>query len=441
MTRRLLMVSPHFPPDASAACHRVRLLAPHLADHGWEPTVVTVDPRDYESRLDPELAGMVPPALRVIRCRAWPSRWTRRLGVGDLGLRAFTSLHRACSRLLQSEPFDALFVTIYPTYPALLGPLLKRRFGLPFVLDYQDPWVGSWGLTVGGGPHGEPDAKSRLSRQLGEWLEPLAVRAADAVTAVSEETFAEVRRRHPSLARASCLALPIGGEAADFERVRRTPRGNPYFDPSDGNIHVCSVGTVLPLGLETLRAVLRALAEMRDHRPHLYERMRLHFLGTSNETRDDASLRVRPVAESLGVGDRVTEVAARLDYLDALTVHLGASAILMMGSSERHYTASRLYPGLLAARPLVAVYHEASSVSEILRRAARPPSVRLITYGERSRAESQVDAIATALSAVAEDPAYDPRAVDLEVVAEFSAHALAGRLAKLLHDVSRLRVP
>ena len=38
--RRVLMVSPHFPPDTTAGAHRVRLLAPHLAAHGWEPTVV-----------------------------------------------------------------------------------------------------------------------------------------------------------------------------------------------------------------------------------------------------------------------------------------------------------------------------------------------------------------------------------------------------------------
>ena len=41
--KRVLMVSPHFPPDTSAASHRVRLLAPHLPEFGWEPTVVTVE--------------------------------------------------------------------------------------------------------------------------------------------------------------------------------------------------------------------------------------------------------------------------------------------------------------------------------------------------------------------------------------------------------------
>ena len=161
---RVLMVTPHFPPDTSAGAHRVRLLAPHLSRYGWEPTVVTVDPRDYEGRLDGGLAALLPEDLRVVRCRALPAALTRLAGVGDLGLRAFGGLRRTCARLLQAERFDALFITIYPTYPALLGPLLKRRFAVSFVLDYQDPWVGAWGLTVGAGPGGSPDWRSRASR-------------------------------------------------------------------------------------------------------------------------------------------------------------------------------------------------------------------------------------------------------------------------------------
>ena len=71
--RRVLVVSPHFPPDTSAGTHRVRLLAPHLPAHGWEATVVTVDPRDLESRLDPGLLALVPERLRVVRSRALPA--------------------------------------------------------------------------------------------------------------------------------------------------------------------------------------------------------------------------------------------------------------------------------------------------------------------------------------------------------------------------------
>src|SRR5205823_4511916 len=162
--RRVLMVTPHFPPDSSAAAHRVRLLAPHLPAAGWTPTIVTVDPSAYEGRLDRDLEALVPESLRIVRAPAWHAHATRRFGLGDLGLRAYAGLRRACRELLEREAFDALFITVYPVYPALLGPMLKRAFDVPFVLDYQDPWVGAWGRTVGGGSNGHPDWKSRASR-------------------------------------------------------------------------------------------------------------------------------------------------------------------------------------------------------------------------------------------------------------------------------------
>jgi hypothetical protein len=434
---RVLMVSPHFPPDTMAATHRVRLLAPHLPRYGWEPTVVTVDPRDYEGRLDPELTALVPPDVRVVRCRALSARWTRPLGVGDLGLRAFVGLYRTCSQLLQREPFEVVFLTIYPTYTALLGPLLKRRFMLPFVLDYQDPWVGAWGLTVGPASDSRPDLKSRVTRALARRLEPIAVRSADALTAVSQNTYQDVLARNPASHHIPCAAIPIGGEPADFEYLRTHARRNPYFDPGDGGIHLCYVGTVLPLGVETLRALLRAVVLLRDRRPDLCQRLRLHFFGTSNQTAALSPARVLPIARELGVDEYVTEHPPRIDYLDALTVLTQASAILMLGSSEPHYTASKLYPGLLARRPILAVYHEASSVVATLRRVARPPAARLVVYGDHGGAAAHIDTICDELEALLEAPSYDAAAVNIAGMDALSAPVLAGTLAALFDRVVR----
>src|SRR5436189_1476130 len=97
--RRLLMISPHFPPDSSAGTHRVRLLAPHLAEFGWTPTVLTVAEQDYEGRIDSELASLVPRGLEVVRSRALPVRLTRPFGLGDLGLRALPALWRTAGKL------------------------------------------------------------------------------------------------------------------------------------------------------------------------------------------------------------------------------------------------------------------------------------------------------------------------------------------------------
>ena len=423
--RRVLIISPHFPPDSSAGTHRVRLLAPHLAAHGWEPTVLTVDPGDYEGALDPALAASVPENVRVIRTRAWPASITRRLGIGDLGLRAYSGLKRAATALLENERFDAVFITIYPTYPALLGRHLKQRFGVPFVLDYQDPWVGEWGRSVGPGAEGRPDLKSRVSRWLSARLEPIALTAADAVTAVSHATYEQALVRTPAAAPRATAELPIGWDSRDLQFIQRTR----WFD-DQAAVHVSYVGTLLPAGFDTLRALFEALAGERAHGGAV-ARVRLHFFGTSNRRVQDAPARVLSIAAEFGLADVVTEYAPRLDYFDALGVLKASSAVLLLGSHERHYTPSKVFPALAAERPILALMHEASSATELLRRAGVPPTVRLVTYDDNG-VRLRVKDIGAHLSAFAADPRYVPEAVDRAALEPTSACALARRLAGLL---------
>jgi glycosyltransferase involved in cell wall biosynthesis len=432
--RRALLVSPHFPPDTSAASHRVRLLAPYLAAQGWDPTVVTVDPRDYESRLDPQLAALVPEGLRVVRCRAWAAHWTRAVGVGDLGLRALAGLHRACGSLLTSERFDVLFITTYPMYPAVLGRIFKRRFGIPFVVDLQDPWVGAWGATVGGDRAGGADAKSRLTRSAGAWLERWVLPAADAITAVSAGTYDDAIARVPAAAASLRCAIPLGADEHDFDAVRRDPYPTRFFDPRDGNRHLCYVGTLLPLGVAPLTALLAAVAKLRHTRTDLYRRTRLHFIGTSNQT-TGGQRRVQRVAEALGVGDVVSEHPDRIDYQEALRVQATATAILLLGSTEQHYTPSKVFPALLARRPILAAFHERSEVVDLLRRAGRPPSVRVVTFDDDLSAPALVDALYADVVALLEAPVYDVRDTSPERFAEFSANAMAARLAAVFDAV------
>ena len=145
--RRVLLISPHFPPDSSAATHRVRLLAPHLSKWGWDPTVLTLEPSAYHGGLDANLLRSVPDSLRVVRCGALSTRVARVRRYRRSGTLepALSHLYRAASRLLRDESFDAVFITIFPAYTSILGPRLSRRFGVPFILDYQDPWIGAWG--------------------------------------------------------------------------------------------------------------------------------------------------------------------------------------------------------------------------------------------------------------------------------------------------------
>lgn len=424
------MITPHFPPDSTAGTHRVRLIAPHLPEFGWDPTVLTVDPRDYEGPLDPLLAESVPPSVQVVRSRAWSAQASRRFGIGDLGLRAFPGLRRDATRLFATHRFDAVFVTVYPTYPALLGRSLKKRFGVPFVLDLQDPWVGEWGRSVGGGHEGRVDWRSRASRFVAMRLEPLVVSAANAITAVSKLTYEQALARTRRASPAVTAELPIGWDAAD-RAFLSAHRAGPRRWAGDDLLHLVYVGTLLPTGVDTVRTLLAAVARLRGGTAGA-DRLRIHFFGTSNQRRAAARGRVLDIARQAGLGDIVTEVPERLDYFDALGVLADASAVLLLGSGEPHYAPSKVFPALISERPVIAVLHEASPAVALLRGAGTRPSVRLATYSDERPVTAQIDAIAEVLSDFLADSSYRGDAVDWSALEPASGRSLAGRLADVL---------
>lgn len=397
--------------------------------------MLTVDPRDYEGRLDPALAASVPPEVDVVRCRAWPLGLTRRFGIGDLGLRALPGLGRAAARLMRQDRFNAVFITIYPTYPALLGPWLKRRFGVPFVLDYQDPWVGEWGRSVGGGPGGKVDPRSRASHRIASWLEPMALCRADAVTAVSRATLDQALARNPAARPVATLELPIGWDRRDLELLRKPPAARPRPAP-DRPFQISYVGTLLPTGTDTLRTLFAGIGRLRQSDPALVKGMRMRFVGTSNQRTPHAPARVMPIARELHVDDIVTEEPERLDYFDALRVLVESDAVLLLGSRDVHYTPSKVFPALLSERPLLALYHEESTVVDLLQRLGGPPSVRLVTYSDLRPVTGEVDTVAAELRAMLTNRCARARAFDCRQLESSSAYVLAGKLAGILETVS-----
>ena len=135
--KQVLIVSPYFPPSSLAGVHRARHLAKHLPAAGWRPIVLCVDERLHEETIDPELSALLPEDLEVVKAKALPSQLTRRVGVGDLSLRAFHNLRSSAREILGNKSVDTVFITGSPYYPMLLSRWLKQRYGKPVVLDFR----------------------------------------------------------------------------------------------------------------------------------------------------------------------------------------------------------------------------------------------------------------------------------------------------------------
>lgn len=418
--KRVAIVAGHYPPSNLAAVHRARLWAAHLPEFGWEPIIVTTHHRHYEEALDWELAKLAPADVRVIVTAALPTRPVR--VIGDIGIRAWPFHYRALAQLAAGRQIDFIHITIPSFYSALLGRPLFHRYGVPYGIDYIDPWVHRW-------PGAErPLSKAAASAWLAERLEPWAVRDARLITGVAEEYYRPMLDRNPHLrARAVTAAMPYGASDRDFELVRDQSRPATLFDPDDGNVHIVYAGAMLPHAYGVLDRLLEAAARLRDSDPN-GRRLRLHFVGTGTSPDDPHGHTIAPRAARLGVSDLVHEHPARVPYATVLQHLVQASAVLVLGSTDRHYTPSKAFQAVQSGRPVLALLHEQSTAAAFLQQAGAGP---VVTFGEGMLPD--VARIAEAIASVLTNPG--PRigipaggAIPEAYTARGSARALAAAL-------------
>ena len=421
MPRKILIITPHYPPSNLAAVHRSRLFAQHLPAFGWEPIILTVHEDFYEEELDWNLHKLLPTQQRIEKVKAFGV--TKPRLVGDIGLRAFYQLRKRALELVQKEQIAFVYIPIPSFYVSLIGPYLKRKTGVKYGIDYIDPWV-----------HVFPGSDKVFSRhwwstQLAKRLEPKAILQASLITGVAEGYYKAVMERNPSL-KNTCVfgAMPYGGEARDHEQMEQLHL-QPYLFQKNAKQQFLYAGAMLPKAYQPLEEIFRAIAAHKE----AFAEAEFHFIGTGKSPNDANGFNIKPLAEKYGLWQSVVfEYPKRIPYLDVL-VHLAAvDAVFILGSTEPHYTPSKTYQAVLSGKPILAVLHSESTAVNVLEEAG---AGLVLAF----KGEEELDMIASKWMAVWENfhvffNQFNASNVNQEVFAEFSAKAVTEKLAYLLND-------
>ena len=362
--QRVLIVSPHFPPVSAADMQRVRMLLPWLERNGWQAEVLAVSPDQVAAPMDPWLLAGVPLRVRVHRVDALSLGFARIPGLRTLGLRALAALRRGGDKLLGEGTFDLVYFSTTVFEVHILGPRWKRKFGIPFVMDYQDAWVSDYYRESPDVPVPGGRLKYAIASALHRWMEPRVLRECAGITSVSPEYPKQLSRRYPSAATLPVLVQGFPGAAEDFERLPAVVPGALPYNPQDGHVHWVYVGRG---GRDMAKALRAFFLALRDHASAtLLGSLKLHFIGTSYAAAGTGAKSVAPIAAELGLEHLVEESPDRIDYLRALWCLRHADALIVPGSDDPAYTASKIYPYLLAGRPLLAIFHANSSVVDLI---------------------------------------------------------------------------
>ncbi|HEY0054487.1 MAG TPA: glycosyltransferase [Pedobacter sp.] len=363
--KRVLIISPYFPPSNSADMQRVRMSLPYFNNFGWEAEVVTVDPSYSDTVKDNLLIKSVPTNAVVHTVSAFSKNLTSKLGMGSIALRSLLFFKTRVNMLLKQKQYDLIYFSTTQFPVCILGAYWKKKFKVPYVIDMQDPWHSEYYRNK---PKSERPAKYWFSYRLNKYLEPIAMEAVDGLISVSEGYIKELKTRYPQLAKIPAEVITFGAFEKDFEITSVNQHLLKSNFPIDQDlINVVYVGR----GGHDMESAIRLLFEgFKDgllSSPELLSGYRFHFIGTSYAPLGKGKLTVKPLAEEIGVSEYVIEQTDRVPFYEGINCLMKADALVVLGSNDPQYTASKIYPYIMARKPLLAIFNSQSSAYDIIK--------------------------------------------------------------------------
>lgn len=206
---------------------------------------------------------------------------------------------------------------------------------------------------------------------------------------------------------------------------------HPYlFSKEAGKIKLVYAGAMLPKAYGPLEQVFAAMQENKKE----FSNVEFHFIGTGKSPNDKEGFNIRPLAERYSLWQSsVYEYPARIPYLDVL-VHLNeADSVFILGSTEPHYTPSKVYQAVLSEKPILAILHKESTGVEVIRNSHA--GVVLDISGEEDLPKIHQTFNKLFKEYLEFMKGYNYQMVDQSPFKEYSAEKITETLSKVLNSV------
>lgn len=410
--KRVLMIAYHFPPLAgSSGIQRTLRFVQHLPKFGWEPIVLSADPRAYERTSDDLLADV--PKNTVVH-RAFALDTARHLSIAGRYVGAMARPDRWVSwkyaavcdgmRLIREFRPQAIWST-YPIATAhMIGAELQRRSGLPWIADFRDP------MAQEGYPADPLTWKSYKA------IEANAVHKASLSTFTTPGAARIYRERYPAKEK-QVIVLENGYDEETFANAASSGQARNSLNP--GAITLLHSGIVYPAERDPTQ-FFEALGQLKAKGELASGSLVVRFRASVHDGL------LKSLAARFDIAEFI-DCQPPVSYREALAEMLAADGLLVMqaaGCNEQ--IPAKIYEYLRANRPILSLTDPQGDTATTLRQAGASDIARIDSVEEICRV------LPPFIAAIREGRAQLP---DRQAVAEASREGRTAQLARLLDSV------
>lgn len=341
---------------------RIRMSLPYFAACGWDAEVVTIDEQYADLAKDELLLQSLSPGLKVHKVKALSKTLTSKIGLGSIAIRSLWYYRKTVNRLLKDNKFDLIYFSTTQFPVCILGAYWKKRFGIPYVIDMQDPWHSDYYINK---PKSEQPPKYWFAYRLNKYLEPIAIKNTDGLISVSSAYIDELKSRYPVIQHAPEATITFGAFEPDLQIAKDNQK---LFTSllNDRFVNVVYIGRGGKDMHKAISPVFEVLKTGLNINKELFNKIKLYFIGTSYAPAGQGIATILPLAKQYGIEEHVVEITDRISYYQTLLTLQQADALFIPGSDDPKYTASKIFPYLLTRKPILAIFNAASSAIPIM---------------------------------------------------------------------------
>ncbi|MEM6821196.1 MAG: hypothetical protein AAF558_04485 [Verrucomicrobiota bacterium] len=362
--KKLLIVSPHFPPINAPDHQRVRMMLPYFQECGWKPTVLCVAAKHIEANHDTTLLDTLPDDVSIEYVEALPAIRTPFFGFGNLSMRSSSFLKNAGNRLLATETFEAVFFSTTQVGVLNLGPYWKAKWNVPYFIDIQDPIYNTFSYPSGARPPGGR-LKYFLAQTQAKRIERTALPGASHIVTVTQDYETDLKQRLPQLTHVPFTEMPFPFSNRDFNLAGTLHQNKSSVSIDSSAQNFISAGRGGSDLTFAHSAFFKALNQLDVKTPNSVRKIQIYFLGTRYDQSQDKTIDTSLLSRALQT--QVHEYTQRVPYLETLSYLKQSSLNLVFGSTDERYSASKIMPVLSAGQPFLALLHKNSRATALLK--------------------------------------------------------------------------